>query len=108
MELGAFFTELGRVVRPGGRIALLEVATPPNPVLRWGHSIYFGRVVPMVGGLLSDPGAYRYLPKSVAYLPEPERMLADLGDAGFVQVERRLLSTGVAQLITATRRKPGW
>jgi demethylmenaquinone methyltransferase/2-methoxy-6-polyprenyl-1,4-benzoquinol methylase len=108
VELGAFFTELGRVVRPGGRIALLEVATPPNPVLRWGHSIYFGRVVPMVGGLLSDPGAYRYLPKSVAYLPTPERMLADLADAGFVQVERRLLSTGVAQLITATRRKPGW
>jgi len=108
VELGAFFTELGRVVRPGGRIALLEVATPPNPVLRWGHSIYFGRVVPMVGGLLSDPGAYRYLPKSVAYLPTPEHMLADLADAGFVQVERRLLSTGVAQLITATRRKPGW
>src|SRR6478752_3907644 len=91
VELGGFFEELGRVVRPGGRIALLEVATPPNPVLRWGHGIYFGTVVPKVGGLLSDPGAYRYLPKSVAYLPTPERMLADLADAGFVQVERRLL-----------------
>jgi demethylmenaquinone methyltransferase / 2-methoxy-6-polyprenyl-1,4-benzoquinol methylase len=108
VELGAFFTELGRVVRPGGRIALLEVATPPNPVLRWGHGIYFGKVVPMVGGLLSDPGAYRYLPKSVAYLPEPDQMLATLAGAGFVQVERRLLSTGISQLITATRTKPGW
>lgn len=108
VELGAFFTELGRVVRPGGRIALLEVATPPNPVLRWGHGIYFGKVVPMVGGLLSDPGAYRYLPKSVAYLPDPDEMLATLAGAGFVQVERTLLSTGISQLITATRTKPGW
>jgi demethylmenaquinone methyltransferase/2-methoxy-6-polyprenyl-1,4-benzoquinol methylase len=107
VELGGFFEELGRVVRPGGRIALLEVATPPNPVLRWGHGIYFGRVVPLVGGLLSDPGAYRYLPKSVAYLPEPEVMLAQLADAGFEQVERTLLSTGISQLVTATRRKPG-
>jgi demethylmenaquinone methyltransferase/2-methoxy-6-polyprenyl-1,4-benzoquinol methylase len=108
VELGGFFQELGRVVRPGGRIALLEVATPPNPVLRWGHGIYFGKVVPMVGGLLSDPGAYRYLPKSVAYLPSPEVMLAQLADAGFASVDRTLLSTGISQLVTATRRKPGW
>jgi len=108
VELGAFFTELGRVVRPGGRIALLEVATPPNRVLRWGHGIYFGKVVPMVGGLLSDPGAYRYLPKSVAYLPDANAMLTTLADAGFVQVDRTLLSTGISQLITATRTKSDW
>ena len=108
VELGAFFDELGRAVRPGGRLALLEVAEPPNPVLRFGHSIYFGKVVPLVGGLLSDPGAYRYLPKSVAYLPEPQAMLDRLAEAGFVQVDRKLLSTGISQLITATRRKPGW
>jgi demethylmenaquinone methyltransferase/2-methoxy-6-polyprenyl-1,4-benzoquinol methylase len=60
-----------------------------------------------VGGLLSDPAAYRYLPRSVAYLPDPEVMLADLAQAGFVDVHRRLLSVGVAQLVTATRRSPG-
>jgi demethylmenaquinone methyltransferase / 2-methoxy-6-polyprenyl-1,4-benzoquinol methylase len=102
--LPPFLAELGRVVRPGGRVSLLEVATPPNPVLRWGHSVYFGKVVPLIGGLLSDPAAYRYLPKSVAYLPEPDEMLAMIGEAGFVDVKRRLLSVGIAQLITTTRR----
>lgn len=104
VELDGFFAEMARTVRPGGRIALLEVAEPPNRFLRWGHSLYFGSVVPKVGGLLSDPSAYQYLPKSVAYLPEPGVMLQRLADAGFVQVERRLLSTGISQLITATRR----
>ena len=81
VDLEAFFVELARVVRPGGRIALLEVAEPPNPVLRWGHGLYFGAVVPRIGALLSDGAAYRYLPKSVAYLPEPERDARDAGRA---------------------------
>jgi demethylmenaquinone methyltransferase/2-methoxy-6-polyprenyl-1,4-benzoquinol methylase len=104
VELPPFFAELARVLRPGGRIALLEVATPPNPVMRWGHGVYFGRVVPLIGGLISDASAYRYLPRSVAYLPEPEEMRRVIAAAGFADVERRLLSGGVAQLLTATRR----
>lgn len=101
--LGPFLAELARVVRPGGRIALLEVATPPNRVLRWGHRAYFGRVVPVIGGLLSDGAAYRYLPRSVAYLPAPEELRRMVAGAGFADVDRRLLSGGIAQLIVATR-----
>jgi len=104
-RLPPFFAELGRVVRPGGRIALLEVAEPPNRLLRWGHGVYFGKVVPLVGGLLSDPAAYRYLPRSVAYLPPPDVMLDELRAAGFAAVDRTLLSVGIAQLITARRRE---
>ncbi len=103
VDLGEFFDELGRVVRPGGRIALLDASTPPNPLLKFGHGIYFGKVVPLIGGLLSDPTAYRYLPKSLAYLPEPSVMLERLRAAGFSGVQRHLLKGGIAQLITGTR-----
>ena len=103
-SLRPFLRECGRVLRPGGRLALLEVAEPENAVLRWGHSQYFGRVVPLVGGLLSDRDAYQYLPKSVAYLPPPSRMVSMLAEAGFGNANRKPLSTGIAQLLTGTRR----
>ena len=102
-DLGAFFTELGRVVRRGGRIGLLEVAEPRWRPARAVHGFYFRRVVPVVGGILSDRAAYRYLPASTAYLPEPDEMLAMLGAAGFPDSRRRLLGMGAAQLIVGTR-----
>jgi demethylmenaquinone methyltransferase/2-methoxy-6-polyprenyl-1,4-benzoquinol methylase len=103
VELPAFFAELGRVVRAGGRIALLDVGIPRNRIVRWGNGIYFGRVVPRIGGLLSDPAAYRYLPRSVAYLPAPDAMIASLRDAGFIDASHHQLSGGITQLMTGTR-----
>lgn len=104
VALEPVLAETARVLRPEGRIALLEVATPPNPLMRFGHGIYFGQVVPRLGALLSDPDAYRYLPDSVAYLPDTDTLLAMVADAGFDRVERVELTGGIAQLITATRR----
>ena len=104
VSLADVFAEMARVTRPGGRIALLDVATPSHPVLKAGHSVYFGKVVPRIGGALSDPSAYRYLPKSVAYLPAGDGMLKMLASVGFGAVDRQMLSGGITQLITATRK----
>jgi demethylmenaquinone methyltransferase/2-methoxy-6-polyprenyl-1,4-benzoquinol methylase len=104
VELESFFAELARVLRPAARIALLDVAQPERALLRLGHTAYFGHVVPRIGGLLSDAAAYRYLPRSVAYLPPAPVIIDQLATAGFDGVERRLLSGGITQLFTATRR----
>jgi demethylmenaquinone methyltransferase/2-methoxy-6-polyprenyl-1,4-benzoquinol methylase len=103
VSLGALFAELGRVVRPGGSVSLLEASRPDNPVLRAGHAVYFGRVVPMIGGLLSDRDAYAYLPRSMAYLPPAEETLDMLASAGFPAARRLQLSGGLTQLFVGTR-----
>jgi demethylmenaquinone methyltransferase/2-methoxy-6-polyprenyl-1,4-benzoquinol methylase len=68
-----------------------------------GHHLYFHKVVPIIGGLISDRSAYSYLPRSTAYLPPPERLLEMLAEAGFSDIERKVLGLGAAQLITGTR-----
>src|SRR5215210_1842042 len=102
-DLDAFLAELARAVRPGGRVAVLEVSEPDSALLRWGHGVYFGKVVPRIGGLLSDRSAYRYLPRSAAYLPPPPELVARFGAAGFTGTTRRALGGGAAQLLVATR-----
>jgi demethylmenaquinone methyltransferase / 2-methoxy-6-polyprenyl-1,4-benzoquinol methylase len=103
VDLKALFAELARVVRAGGRIALLEVSEPRSRIVRWGHAIYFNKIVPFVGGVLSDRAAYSYLPASVAYLPQPDELLEMLHVAGFPNARRIPLSGGVAQLLVGTR-----
>jgi demethylmenaquinone methyltransferase/2-methoxy-6-polyprenyl-1,4-benzoquinol methylase len=104
VDIAACFREAARVIRPGGRAVFLEVSEPPNPVVRRLHSLYFRRVVPMVGGLLSDRRAYEYLPASTAYLPVPAELLRLLTDAGFVRCRRVQLGAGAAQLLIGIRQ----
>lgn len=104
-SLPPFLAELARVVRPGGRIGLLEVGQPSNPVLKTGYDVYFNKVVPRIGALFSDARAYAYLPRSVEYLPPPAETLSLIADAGFVRGHHRQLSGGIAQLFTATLRR---
>ena len=104
VDIAACFREAARVIRPGGRAVFLEVSEPPSPIVRWAHTLYFRRIVPMIGGLLSDRNAYRYLPASSAYLPPPDELLRLLADAGFARCRRVQLGMGAAQLLMGTRR----
>ncbi len=90
-------------MRPGGRIALLDASEPDHAVLRAGHRLYFRRIVPLIGGALSDRAAYEYLPRSMAYLPPPAQMLQMLADVGFPDARRLQLSGGLTQLLVGTR-----
>ncbi|HEV7523873.1 MAG TPA: ubiquinone/menaquinone biosynthesis methyltransferase [Acidimicrobiia bacterium] len=102
--LAPVVAECSRVLRTGGRVALLDVAEPDSPLVRAMHGIWFRRVVPFVGGIVSDRAAYRYLPASTAYLPPVPELLSLVVDAGIVDVSRRTLGFGAAQLITGTRK----
>jgi demethylmenaquinone methyltransferase/2-methoxy-6-polyprenyl-1,4-benzoquinol methylase len=95
--------EMARVLESGGRLALLEVDRPSRAVVRAAHSLYFDRLVPRVGGWLSDRAAYTYLPRSTAYLPAAPELAALIADAGFQKLQRRPLLLGSAQIITAVR-----
>ena len=103
VELPAFFTELHRIVRPGGRIGLLDVSRPDSRILRTGYDFYFNKVVPKIGAALSDAAAYDYLPRSLSYLPDRPVMIEMLSDAGFRNVVHTQLQGGLSQLLTATR-----
>ena len=103
VSIPAVLAEAARVLKPGGRLALLEVDTPHNRLLRWGHGVYFNRIVPVVGALLSDAWAYTYLPRSLSYLPTTEELRQMIEAVGFQQVSKRRLSGGIAQLVTAVR-----
>jgi demethylmenaquinone methyltransferase/2-methoxy-6-polyprenyl-1,4-benzoquinol methylase len=103
VDLAPVLAECARVLRPRGRMALVDVGEPTSAPARAVHHLWFRQVVPFVGGLLSDRRAYAYLPASTAYLPPRPQLLEIVGGAGFVDVSHRTLGAGAAQLITGTR-----
>jgi demethylmenaquinone methyltransferase/2-methoxy-6-polyprenyl-1,4-benzoquinol methylase len=103
VDLRMLLDEFARIVRPGGRLAVVEVAEPESRLLRLGHRLYFRKVVPVLGGLLSDRDAYRYLPESTAYLPSRPELLGLAAEGGFPDVSSALVGLGAAQIIAGTR-----
>src|SRR5207245_1402966 len=88
VDVRAFVSETARVVRSGGRAVFLEVAAPRPALLRRVHALYFQRIVPLIGGALSDRAAYRYLPASTVYLPPAAELLAMFQESGFTRLRR--------------------
>lgn len=102
--LPPFFAECARVLRTGGRIALLDVAEPDPGIVRRAHALWFRRAVPFIGGLVSDRRAYSYLPASTSYLPATPELLEMIAAAGISSVEHRSFLLGGVQLLTGSRR----
>lgn len=103
-DISMVFTEMARIVKPSGRIGIMEVSTPSNRLLATGHAFWFQRMVPLIGGLLSDRAAYSYLPRSVSFLPSTPELVSMLESAGFTNVTTKQLGGGAAQWLIGTRQ----
>lgn len=103
-DLGAGLRELHRVLAPGARLVILEFTLPPNPLVRAAYRLYFERVLPVVGRMVSGhPWAYAYLPESVKGFPGPDGLEAVLTASGFRTTGYRLLTFGIAALHWGTK-----
>ena len=100
LEVG--LKEMHRVLTPAGKLVILELSVPSNPLIRWCYKLYFLKILPTIGGWVSgDRGAYEYLPASVLRFPAPDKFVGMLKDAGFRTVEHRSLTLGICRMYIA-------
>jgi demethylmenaquinone methyltransferase/2-methoxy-6-polyprenyl-1,4-benzoquinol methylase len=104
-DLDRGLREMARVVRPGGRVVVLEITTPTEPPLSTFYRLWFDHVVPLIGRVAGDPDAYSYLPNSVKRFPAPHALAAKM-DACGLDVRYILTAGGIIALHAGTRR-PG-
>ena len=103
-ELAQNFREVYRVLKPGGKVVILEFSTPRNPLFRRVYGLYSHRLLPAIGGMISkDRKAYEYLPASVDEFPAPECFMAMMREAGFKDCRARSQSLGIAQIYTGEK-----
>lgn len=103
-DLGRGLSEMARVLKPGGGLVILEFTTPTNPFFAAAYGLYFTRILPFAGGLISgDGGAYRYLPDSVYKFPGPDEFSDKIRGAGFEGVEFTPLTFGICGIHSATK-----
>ena len=96
--------EMCRVLRAGGRLAVLELSYPDNPVLLWGYKLYALHILPWFGGIIShDRAAYEYLPNSLLRFPKPDTFIPMLRQAGFTKIEHHSFTFGVCRLYVAEK-----
>ena len=98
------YQEMARVLRPGGMLCVLELSTPTNPLIRWFYDLYTLHIIPAIGSMKSgDKSAYRYLPQSIAAVPQGNDMLQLMRNAGLKEATFRRLTLGVCTIYTAVK-----
>lgn len=95
--------EMLRVLKPDGKIVILEFSNPRSKVFKALYNFYFMKILPVIGGLLSDFGAYKYLPDSVLEFPSQEDFKAIMKEAGFKNVNHKDLTFGIATVYTGEK-----
>jgi demethylmenaquinone methyltransferase/2-methoxy-6-polyprenyl-1,4-benzoquinol methylase len=95
--------EMGRVLRPGGRLVILEITQPQKPPLSTFFSLWFDRIVPVLGRFAGDPEAYSYLPESVRSFPPPAGLAAIMDRAGFESIRYTILAGGIIAIHSGIR-----
>jgi demethylmenaquinone methyltransferase/2-methoxy-6-polyprenyl-1,4-benzoquinol methylase len=104
-DLPKGLSEMARVLRPGGRLVILEITRPQREPLASFYSLWFDRLIPVIGSLAGDSDAYSYLPNSVRTFPEPERLAGMIDTAGFTEIRWLLLAGGIIAIHSATKAK---